>query len=25
HADIHEIIRTAWEWHQKHPNGYENV
>ncbi|MTV21877.1 UDP-glucose 4-epimerase GalE [Staphylococcus delphini] len=25
HDDIHEIIRTAWEWHQKHPNGYENV
>ena len=21
--DIHEIIKTAWAWKQKHPNGYE--
>jgi UDP-glucose 4-epimerase len=20
---LEEIIRTAWEWHQRHPNGYE--
>ncbi|MBA8771195.1 UDP-glucose 4-epimerase GalE [Staphylococcus coagulans] len=25
HDDIHEIIATAWQWHQSHPNGYENV
>jgi len=22
--DIHEIIRTAWNWTQKHPNGFED-
>ncbi|WP_100487254.1 UDP-glucose 4-epimerase GalE [Sporolactobacillus pectinivorans] len=22
--DIHEIIRTAWNWHQKHPRGYQD-
>ncbi len=22
HQDIEDIVRTAWEWHQKHPNGY---
>jgi len=21
--DLEEIIRTAWDWHQAHPNGYE--
>lgn len=21
--DVKEIIKTAWTWHQKHPNGYE--
>ena len=24
HADIEEIIGSAWNWHKKHPNGYEN-
>ncbi|MFO3719996.1 UDP-glucose 4-epimerase GalE [Staphylococcus felis] len=24
HDDIHEIIRTAWEWHKTHPSGYED-
>jgi UDP-glucose 4-epimerase len=23
YADLKTIIRTAWEWHQKHPRGYE--
>jgi UDP-glucose 4-epimerase len=23
HDDLHEIISSAWEWHQSHPNGYE--
>ncbi|MFC4736171.1 UDP-glucose 4-epimerase GalE [Bacillus daqingensis] len=22
YADLHTIVKTAWEWHQKHPNGY---
>ncbi|AMV69131.1 UDP-glucose 4-epimerase [Pediococcus damnosus] len=22
--DIHEIIKTAWNWTQKHPNGFED-
>lgn len=22
HADLEEIISTAWNWHKKHPNGY---
>lgn len=22
--NIHEIIRTAWNWHQKHPEGYRD-
>lgn len=22
HADLEEIIATAWKWHEKHPNGY---
>jgi UDP-glucose 4-epimerase len=21
--DLEEIIRTAWDWHQAHPNGYD--
>ena len=21
--ELEEIIATAWEWHQSHPNGYE--
>lgn len=24
HDDIHEIIETAWNWHQAHPHGYED-
>lgn len=24
HESIDEIIESAWTWHQKHPNGYEN-
>jgi UDP-glucose 4-epimerase len=22
HSDIREIVRTAWDWHRRHPNGY---
>lgn len=22
HSDIHNILRTAWKWHQSHPAGY---
>jgi len=22
--DVHEIIKTAWQWHETHPNGYED-
>ncbi len=22
HADLEEIIQTAWNWHKNHPNGY---
>ena len=22
HAELEEIIETAWNWHRKHPNGY---
>ena len=24
HADLEEIIATAWKWHKDHPNGYAN-
>lgn len=24
HAEIEEIIATAWNWHKKHPNGYND-
>ncbi len=23
YADLHSIIKSAWNWHQSHPNGYE--
>src|SRR5205814_328369 len=23
YPSLEQIIRTAWEWHQRHPNGYE--
>lgn len=23
HADLEEIIESAWNWHRKHPNGYK--
>ena len=23
HDNLHEIISSAWEWHQSHPSGYE--
>ena len=23
HDDLHDIIASAWEWHKKHPKGYE--
>jgi len=23
-TDIHNIIQTAWNWHENHPNGYED-
>ena len=22
HSDIREIVRTAWDWHRRHPNGF---
>ena len=22
YPDLHDIVRSAWDWHQKHPNGY---
>ncbi len=22
-TDVKEIIKTAWDWHVSHPNGYE--
>lgn len=24
HSTLEEIMRSAWEWHRNHPNGYEN-
>lgn len=24
HAELEEIIKTAWKWHKNHPKGYEN-
>ena len=24
HSDIREIVRTAWEWHGRHPQGYSS-
>lgn len=24
HADLKDIIQSAWEWHKNHPNGYED-
>jgi UDP-glucose 4-epimerase len=24
HDNLHEIISSAWEWHQSHPSGYED-
>jgi len=24
HADLDAIVRTAWNWHRTHPNGYED-
>jgi UDP-glucose-4-epimerase GalE len=24
-ADLETIVRTAWEWHRRHPNGYEDM
>ena len=23
HSDLDNIVRTAWQWHSKHPNGYK--
>ncbi len=25
HADVESIVRSAWEWHQSHPRGYQTV
>ena len=25
YPDLHGIIRTAWEWHRSHPDGYEDL
>jgi UDP-glucose 4-epimerase len=24
-SDLHSIVRTAWEWKKKHPNGYQDL
>ena len=24
HAELEQIISSAWAWHQKHPNGYSS-
>jgi UDP-glucose 4-epimerase len=24
YSDIRDIVRTAWEWHHRHPNGYSD-
>ena len=24
HDSLEEIIQSAWNWHKKHPNGYED-
>ena len=24
HSDLETIVKSAWEWHKKHPNGYRN-
>ncbi|HEY5653380.1 MAG TPA: UDP-glucose 4-epimerase GalE [Pontiella sp.] len=24
HADLKSIVQSAWDWHQAHPNGYED-
>ncbi len=24
YPDVHDIIESAWKWHQDHPNGYED-
>lgn len=24
YEDIHEIVQSAWAWHEKHPNGYSD-
>ena len=24
HSGLHEILSSAWDWHQSHPNGYES-
>ncbi len=24
HADLKEIVQSAWDWHQAHPNGYQD-
>jgi UDP-glucose 4-epimerase len=23
-ADLKSIVQSAWDWHQSHPNGYED-
>ena len=25
HTDIRDIVRTAWEWHHRHPDGFAHV
>jgi UDP-glucose 4-epimerase len=25
HSDIREIVRTAWDWHRRHPGGYSKL
>jgi len=24
HPELEQIVRSAWEWRRRHPNGYED-
>ena len=24
HGDLHAIVKSAWQWHREHPNGYDD-
>jgi len=25
HANLKDILSSAWEWHKSHPKGYESI